>query len=391
MQDDTTPQTPEYDADKEAEAMWERAQAFIQSGEAQTEPEPAEKVVEPQAAEKVAEEAPKEQEPTAKDDDSPPEDFPKKSQPTQEAINTWKEMKAELKQLREERDSLQRTLPEKDKTVQEKLIEIEQMKAKIADFEGKDISAYEKRISEMETAMVEHEQFRAIHDIQHSKAYQDEVLEPAARIGQEVDILAKSYDVDPETLKSVLAINDPVEQRRRLREVTDGWSPIDAGELVAKARETQQLLRKSAEMFENAEKAKQELSFLEQEKSRKAKEDEERQLQAATEAANKLIQEKIPFIKDNKALLEAIQKAEIKRDPASLAVAARASVILPHLLRQLDERNAKISELEQSIKARSAAAPRPTSTQTPVSTSDNLPTGYDFDSIMARFNAMQRG
>lgn len=390
MQDDTTPQTPEYDADKEAEAMWERAQAFIQSGEAQTEPEPTEKVVEPQAAEKVAEEPVKEQESSTKDegDNSPPEDFPKKSQPTQEAITTWKEMKAELKQLREERDNLQKSLPEKDKTVQEKLIEIEQMKAKIAEFEGKDISAYEKRINEMEAAMIEHEQFRAIHDIQHSKAYQNEVLEPAARIGQEVDILAKSYDVDPETLKSVLAINDPVEQRRRLREVTDGWSPIDAGELVAKARETQQLLRKSAEMFENAEKAKEELSFLEQEKTRKAKEDEERQLQAATEAANKLIQEKIPFIKDNKALLEAIQKAEIKRDPASLAVAARASVILPHLLRQLDERNAKISELEQAVKSRVAATPRPSSTQTPQSSStDDMPKGYDFDSIMARFNA----
>jgi hypothetical protein len=391
MDDNTTPQPAEYDADKEAEAMWERAQAFIQSGEAQADPEPAEKIVEPATSEKVVEEAAKEQEPPAKDDDSPPEDFPKKSQATPEAITTWKDMKAELKQLREERDSLQRTLPEKDKTVQEKLIEIEQMKAKIAEFEGKDISAYERRISEMEAAMTEHEQFRAIHDIQHSKAYQSEVLEPAARIGQEVDILAKSNDVDPETLKSVLAISDPVEQRRRLREVTDGWSPIDAGELMAKARETQDLLRKSASMFENAEKAKQELSFLEQEKARKAKEDEDRQLQAATEAANKLIQEKIPFIKDNKTLLEAIQKAEIKRDPASLAVAARASVILPHLLRQLDERNAKISELEQSIKARSAATPRPTSTQTPVSTGDNLPTGYDFDSIMARFNAMQRG
>ena len=390
--DDTTPaQTPEYDADKEAEAMWERAQAFIQSDEAQPEAKPAEKVVEPATPEKAEEEATKKEETATKEDDStPPEDFPKKSQATPEAITTWKDMKAELKQLREERDNLQRTLPEKDKTVQEKLLEIEQMKAKIAEFEGKDISAYEKRINEMESAMAEHEQFRAIHDIQHSKVYQTEILEPAGAIGEQVDILAKSYDVDPETLKSVLAITDAVEQRRRLREVTDGWSAADAGELVQHARETQKLMQKSAEMFANAEKAKQELSFLEQEKSRKAKEDEERQLQAATEAANKLIQEKIPFIKDNKALLEAIQKAEIKRDPASLAVAARASVILPHLLRQLDERNAKISELEQSIKARAAASPRPTSTQTPQSNGDNLPTGYDFDSIMARFNAMQR-
>ena len=78
------------------------------------------------------------------------------------------------------------------------------------------------------------------------------------------------------------------------------------------------------------------------------------------------------------------------KDPASMAVAARASVILPHLLRQLDERNAKISELETSLKSRIAASPRPSSTSTPVSTNDNLPTGYDVDSIMARFQAHQR-
>ena len=378
-------QPPEYDATAEAQAMWDRAQSFLPTeSEAKVEdkvnpadPEPAKEDV-------------KRDEPGEKIEESTENDLPKGSKATPEAISTWKDMKAELKQLREERDSLKNTLPEKDKTVQEKMIEIEEMRKKIAEFEGKDISAYERRISEMESKLGEHEQFRSIHDVQNSTAYYEAILQPAAAIGQALDVLAGANDVDAKTLQSVLEINDPIEQRKKLREVTEGWHPTDAAELMEHARNTQALLRHSSEMLENADRVKQELSFMEQEKARKAKEDEDKQFSSATDAANKLLQEKIPFLKDNKELLEAVSKAEIRKDPASMAVAARASVILPHLLRQLDERNAKISELETSLKSRIAASPRPSSTSTPVSTNDNLPTGYDVDSIMARFQAHQR-
>jgi hypothetical protein len=365
--------------------MWDRAQSFlpteneakVEDKVAPTDPEPSKDDV-------------KRDEPGEKIEEVTESDLPKGSKATPEAISTWKDMKAELKQLREERDSLKNTLPEKDKTVQEKMLEIEEMRKKIAEFEGKDISAYERRISEMESKLGEHEQFRSIHDVQNSTAYYESILEPAAAIGQAIEVLAGANDVDAKTLQGVLEISDPIEQRKKLREVTEGWHPTDAAELMEHARNTQSLLRKSSDMLENADRAKQELSFMEQEKSRRAKEDEDKQFSSATEAANKLLQEKIPFLKDNKDLMEAVSKAEIRKDPASMAVAARASVILPHLLRQLDERNAKISELETSLKSRIAASPRPSSTSTPVSTSDNLPTGYDVDSIMARFQAHQR-
>lgn len=379
-------QPPEYDATAEAQAMWDRAQSFLPKEEesakveekvAPTDPEPSKEDV-------------KRDEPGEKIEEVTENDLPKGSKATPEAISTWKDMKAELKQLREERDSLRNTLPEKDKTVQEKMLEIEEMRKKIAEFEGKDISAYERRISEMESKLGEHEQFRSIHDVQNSTAYYESILEPAAAIGQAIEVLAGANDVDAKTLQGVLEISDPIEQRKKLREVTEGWHPTDAAELMEHARNTQSLLRKSSEMLENADRAKQELSFMEQEKARRAKEDEDKQFSSATEAANKLLQEKIPFLKDNKDLMEAVSKAEIRKDPASMAVAARASVILPHLLRQLDERNAKISELETSLKSRIAASPRPSSTSTPASTSDNLPTGYDMDSIMARFQAHQR-
>lgn len=379
-------QPPEYDATAEAQAMWDRAQSFLPKEEesakveekvAPTDPEPSKDDV-------------KRDEPGEKIEEVTENDLPKGSKATPEAISTWKDMKAELKQLREERDSLRNTLPEKDKTVQEKMLEIEEMRKKIAEFEGKDISAYERRISEMESKLGEHEQFRSIHDVQNSTAYYESILEPAAAIGQAIEVLAGANDVDAKTLQGVLEISDPIEQRKKLREVTEGWHPTDAAELMEHARNTQTLLRKSSEMLENADRAKQELSFMEQEKARRAKEDEDKQFSSATEAANKLLQEKIPFLKDNKDLMEAVSKAEIRKDPASMAVAARASVILPHLLRQLDERNAKISELETSLKSRIAASPRPSSTSTPASTSDNLPTGYDMDSIMARFQAHQR-
>jgi len=378
-------QPPEYDATAEAQAMWDRAQSFlpteneakVEDKVAPTDPEPSKEDV-------------KRDEPGEKIEEVTENDLPKGSKATPEAISTWKDMKAELKQLREERDSLKNTLPEKDKTVQEKMIEIEEMRKKIAEFEGKDISAYERRISEMESKLGEHEQFRSIHDVQNSTAYYESILEPAAAIGQAIEVLAGANDVDAKTLQGVLEISDPIEQRKKLREVTEGWHPTDAAELMEHARNTQSLLRKSSDMLENADRAKQELSFMEQEKSRRAKEDEDKQFSSATEAANKLLQEKIPFLKENKELMEAVSKAEIRKDPASMAVAARASVILPHLLRQLDERNAKISELETSLKSRIAASPRPSSTSTPVSTNDNLPTGYDVDSIMARFQAHQR-
>jgi hypothetical protein len=378
-------QPPEYDATAEAQAMWDRAQSFlpteneakVEDKVAPTDPEPAKEDV-------------KRDEPGEKIEEVTENDLPKGSKATPEAISTWKDMKAELKQLREERDSLKNTLPEKDKTVQEKMLEIEEMRKKIAEFEGKDISAYERRISEMESKLGEHEQFRSIHDVQNSTAYYESILEPAAAIGQAIEVLAGANDVDAKTLQGVLEISDPIEQRKKLREVTEGWHPTDAAELMEHARNTQSLLRKSSDMLGNADRAKQELSFMEQEKARRAKEDEDKQFSSATEAANKLLQEKIPFLKDNKDLMEAVSKAEIRKDPASMAVAARASVILPHLLRQLDERNAKISELETSLKSRIAASPRPSSTSTPVSTSDNLPTGYDVDSIMARFQAHQR-
>jgi hypothetical protein len=379
-------QPPEYDATAEAQAMWDRAQSFLPKDD---EPAKVEEKVNPADPEPAKEDV-KRDEPGEKIEESTENDLPKGSKATPEAISTWKDMKAELKQLREERDSLKNTLPEKDKTVQEKMLEIEEMRKKIAEFEGKDISAYERRISEMESKLGEHEQFRSIHDVQNSTAYYEAILQPAAAIGQALEVLAGANDVDAKTLQSVLEINDPIEQRKKLREVTEGWHPTDAAELMEHARNTQALLRHSSEMLENADRAKQELSFMEQEKARKAKEDEDKQFSSATDAANKLLQEKIPFLKDNKELLEAVSKAEIRKDPASMAVAARASVILPHLLRQLDERNAKISELETSLKSRIAASPRPSSTSTPVSTNDNLPTGYDVDSIMARFEAHQR-
>lgn len=379
-------QPPEYDATAEAQAMWDRAQSFLPKDD---EPAKVEEKVNPADPEPAKEDV-KRDEPGEKIEEVTENDLPKGSKATPEAISTWKDMKAELKQLREERDSLKNTLPEKDKTVQEKMIEIEEMRKKIAEFEGKDISAYERRISEMESKLGEHEQFRSIHDVQNSTAYYEAILQPAAAIGQALDVLAGANDVDAKTLQSVLEINDPIEQRKKLREVTEGWHPTDAAELMEHARNTQALLRRSSEMLENADRSKQELSFMEQEKARKAKEDEDKQFSSATDAANKLLQEKIPFLKDNKELLEAVSKAEIRKDPASMAVAARASVILPHLLRQLDERNAKISELETSLKSRIAASPRPSSTSTPVNTNDNLPTGYDVDSIMARFQAHQR-
>lgn len=387
MDTETLSQPPEYDATAEAQAMWDRAQAFLpKDGEDAAKVEEKATPVE----QETAKEEVKQGEPVEKVEEVAENDLPKGSKATPEAIATWKDMKAELKQLREERDSLKNTLPEKDKTVQEKMLEIEEMRKKIAEFEGKDISGYEKKISEYESKLGEHEKFRSIHDVRNSTAYQETILQPAAAIGQALEVLAGANDVDAKTLQSVLEISDPIEQRKKLCEVTEGWHPTDAAELMDHARNTQALLKKSSEMLENADKAKQELSFMEQEKARKAKEDEEKQLSHAKETAKRLVLEKMPFLKEKPELMASLENLEISKDPSKLAVNEIAGRIIKPLLEERDQLRKELGEVKESLKSYIAAKPRPSSSATPVSTKDDLPTGYDQEAMMARFHAMTR-
>lgn len=370
--------------------MMERFTAQTAAKEAAPEPAKADvKQAEPEA--KTAEEKPAEE---AKTESEIPEDFPSKKHATPEAINTWKGMKDELSKLRSELGELrEKQLPAKDQELKAKLLEIEESKKKLAEFEGKDISQYEKRIKELEERDAENEKFRAVHDVMNSRTFQQEIIAPAEKIGAAVEELAKSYELDPVVLKEAVKIEDPVEFRRKIRELTSDWSPMDAAELASHAKTHRELAEKAQAMIDNAENAKKELKFIEETESKKKTEATQAAEKAAYEAVDKQLAEKFAFLKEHPELMESLKAAKFEDTPANRALAAKTAPMVMKLNDLYHAAQAEVKALKEELAKRAAAKPNPSQTASKIDAEDRSKsqTGYLPEEAMNRWFAMQAG
>lgn len=368
--------------------MMERFTAQEAAAKAAPAAEPA-----PQEAAPAKEETPPEEKPAeTKGELEVPEDFPSKKHATPEAINTWKGMKDELSKLRTELGELRdKQLPAKDQELQAKLLEIEESKKKLAEFEGKDISQYEKRIKELEERDAENEMFRAVHDVVNSRTFQQEILAPAEKIGDAVEELAKSYEIDTDLIKATLKTEDPIELRRKLRELTSDWNPMDAAELASHAKAQRELSEKAQQMIDNAENAKWELKFIEETETKKQTEAQQAAEKAAYEAVDKQLAEKFAFIKDHPELMESLKSAKFDDTPANRALAAKTAPMVMKLNDLYHAAQAEVKALKEELAKRTAAKPNPSPSAPKIDTEDRSKdqTGYLPEEAMNRWFAMQ--
>lgn len=326
-------------------------------------------------------------------DDGIPDDFPSKKHATPEAINTWKGMKDELSKLRNELGELKdKQLPAKDQELQSKLLEIEESKKRLAEFEGKDITQYEKRIKELEERDAENEKFRAVHDVMNSRTFQSEIIAPAEKIGIAVEELAKSYEMSPDLLKEALKTEDPVDLRRKLRELTSDWNPMDAAELASCAKTHRELAEKAQMMIDNAEKAKQELRYIEETESKRKSEAAAAAEKAAYEAVDKQLVEKFAFLKDHPELVESLKSAKFEDTPANRALAAKTAPMVMKLNDLYHAAQDELKALKDEMAKRSAAKPNPSqAAPQPKDIEDRSKsqTGYMPEEALSRWFAMQ--
>lgn len=322
-----------------------------------------------------------------------PDDFPSKKHATPEAINTWKGMKEELSKLRTELGELKdKQLPAKDQELQAKLLEIEESKKRLAEFEGKDISQYEKRIKELEERDAENEKFRAVHDVMNSRTFHNEIIAPAEKIGAAVEELAKSYELSPDTIKEALKTEDPVELRRKLRELTSDWNPMDAAELASYAKTHRELSDKAQQMIDNAEKAKQELRYIEETESKKKSEAQLAAEKAAYEAVDKQLVEKFAILKDDPELAETLKNAKFEDTPANRALAAKTAPMVMKLNDLYHKAQSEIKALKEELSKRNAAKPNPSQTTQPAKEIEDRTKeqrGYTPEDAMNRWFEMQ--
>lgn len=353
--------------------MWERFE--------QHEKTLAEKPVEVAKEEPQQEEKPVKE--VAKTAEKSVESEEKQPKMTENAGRAFAALKAEVKELREQK------LPATEKLANEREIALQEAQKRLAEFEGKDISQYEKKIAELEAKFGEAEKFRAIHDVANSEQYRSEILYPAERIGQEVDVLAKMYpDVDVNDLKAALQITDQASQRLKIRELTDGWDQIDVSDLMSAAKQTRQLMSRSQELLDNAEKTKSELRFIEEQEGKKKAEADELAGKASNEAVSKMYLEKVGLLKDNPELTEAVKNATPSKEVSRQYSAAKAEIVLPHALEKVDKLTARVAELEGLLAKKASAKPNPTSANAQVAKQEQeLPGGYGTDDVHNRWMA----
>ena len=370
----------------DATVMMERFNQFTAAKDT-----PEAKVEEPVKEEAKVEEPAKTEEVAKVDDGEIPDDFPTKKHATPEAVKTWKSMKDELSTLRTELSELkEKQLPLKDKELQDKLIEIEETKKKLAQFEGKDLSQYEKRIKELEERDNENEKFRSVHDVVNSRQFQEEIIRPSEELGAAVEELARSYDISPDVLKEAMRKEDPVELRRTLRELTTDWNPMDAAELAGHAKKLREILTKSQSMIDNAESAKKELAYIAETEAKKKAEADEAAFKSANEAVEKQIAEKFAFLKEHPEVLEAMKSSKFEDTPANRALAAKLAPLVTKLNDLYMAEKQQTARLQEEMAKRNSAKPNvSTNVNQQVKEATPEPGGLDWESSWNRFQKGQ--
>lgn len=312
---------------------------------------------------------------TPEGDDGPP------GNATPAAKYKW----GELRKKADEFDKIQKEiLPQKE-------AELAEWKKKAEELSKSDPSLYQKQLEEKEAAIAEYEKKLAVFDIQSTKQYQEEVAKPLAEIGTKLSKLASEYDIDLGLLHEAIGTIDPIEQDKKLIQLTEGMHPRHQNlvfDLAAKAGET---FARSEELENNALEAKKEIEFLREQETKKQQEVRQKEVQVAAESVKKQFLSKIDLLKDEELSKRVFAAKLNPEDPVRQAYDAYAGELLPSLIKELHAARAKASELEKTLAARSAASPRaggsgPAASAPPASEQQS----YEGDTLWSRMRtAMQ--
>lgn len=382
------PGSQTYVNDVSAGGIMSRYNAAMNNQQDAPPPEPAADTQEPEQdttpAQTTEQSAPAPEPPPAEDDGlktplselGKTEEEPKKDDPdtptsgpqTQAAKYKWGELRKKADELDEIKNTL---LPQREK-------ELAEFKAKVEELSKVDPTLYEKQLQEKEAAIAEYEKKLAVHDIRESKQFREEVLAPMAEIGTSVEVIARQYEIDPETIKAALLLTDPVEQEKKLMELADGMHARHQAKLFDFGEKVFKLNARAEELENNAQEARKELDFIKEQEARKQQEERQTQVKVKAEAVKKQMLSKIDVLGKNEELAKKVFSAEVTpEDPTMMAYNAYAGAALPAILTELANARVKLAELEKSAAARSAVQPR-SSGNAPVVTQDTgIPEGKD--------------
>ena len=242
---------------------------------------------------------------------------------TPKAASRFKQLKTELKSSKSELDMLRQQQQEYESKIKE-LTGLT---------ENRDIDSLQEKLTEYENQ-------RMLDSLETTDAYRQAITEPLATLMEQADQIADKYEIDPDTLVDVMALEDKDQQDEQLAELLPNASDRDKARLYRIMEDIDPIVDRRQAMFENADQALAEAKVL----------GEQREAQAAAEKAQlranvtrnvvERVQQKLPFLSGIEGLdMAAVQQQASDADPSVIhpvdhAYNAVSAQLLPNIVKE---------------------------------------------------------
>lgn len=269
----------------------------------------------------------------------------KKAQPgaaaedEQKQQTRWKELKAKEEELERLRPEFDATKKEKEAWLKEK-----------AEFDKK-----LKRLEELERK-------EAFTDVTQTKRYQEEVEIPFARIQDKAEEVAKYAEIDLRVLMKAMQEPNALLREDKIKEALDGAKrevkPGNIAILVQHGDEMKDIFAKMDKFHKDAEQEKGQ--WENEQKAEKLRVDTETKqiMETAQKEAMTILKTNASDVLSEDDISKAFERAKVRRsEPMDDAFRNVSEFLVPTLIEKNREKDARISELEEDLKAALAARP----------------------------------
>jgi hypothetical protein len=254
----------------------------------------------------------------------------------------FKELKAELKEYKAKLAEAQKAMEEAKGAAPANPEEVESLRSKL--------SEYEQEI--------------AVTRVEATDEYKRAVLEPTQAILDAASSLAERYKLDARKLVNALREESVAEGSDTLTELAGDFSERDRVRLYRMADDLADVSRRRDYLRENASKAYAEMQERQATEEKQAQERYKQVNQAAAEKTwSEIFQDK-PFVSSlEKNVLAEVQRSASEADlfetPAEeRAFAVYSGLLMPHIVKQLEASQVKVSELEKALGKYKKASPK---------------------------------
>ena len=242
---------------------------------------------------------------------------------TPKAASRFKQLKTELKSSKSELDMLRQQQQEYE--------------SKIKELTG---LTENRGIDALQEKLTEYENQRMLDSLETTDAYKQAITEPLAALMEQADQIADKYEIDPDTLVDVMALEDKDQQDEQLAELLPNASDRDKARLYRIMEDIDPIADRRQAMFENADQALAEAKVLSEQREAQAAA-EKAQLRAnVTRNVVERVQQKLPFLSGIEGLdMAAVQQQAADADPSVIhpvdhAYNAVSAQLLPNIVKE---------------------------------------------------------